>query len=63
MKNSNQDILEMMDTLGLSLSAQKFREILESPELGNYSAVQFVRELLVPQYLETINKRFETNLV
>ena len=62
MKNTNQDILDMMDTLGLPLSAQKFNEILNSPELGNYSAVQFVREILVPQYLETINHRFETNL-
>ena len=62
MKNTNQDILDMMDTLGLTLSAQKFNEILNSPELGNYSAVQFVREILVPQYLETINHRFETNL-
>lgn len=37
MKNTNQDILDMMDTLGLTLSAQKFNEILNSPELGNYS--------------------------
>lgn len=34
MKNTNQDILDMMDTLGLTLSAQKFNEILNSPELG-----------------------------
>ena len=62
MKNTNQDILDMMDTLGLTLSAQKLNEILNRPDLGNYSAVQFVREILVPQYLETINHRFETNL-
>lgn len=62
MQNPNQDILDMMDTLGLPLSAQKFNDILNSPELGEYTGVQFVRELLYPQYVEKKNNQFITNL-
>lgn len=56
------DIYEMLDTLSLPIAAKRLSELSRSPELGNYSAIQFIREVLEPQYLETINRRFETNL-
>jgi DNA replication protein DnaC len=62
MKSDNQDILEMLDVLKLPVAVKTFRALQKSPELGHYSAMQLIRELLTPQYLETLNKRFETNL-
>ena len=62
MKNETTDIYEMLDTLSLPVAAQRFVELSESPELGSYTALQFIREVLEPQYIETLNKRFETNL-
>ena len=52
----------MLDTLGLPIAARHFTELSESPEFGSYTALQFIREVLEPQYIETLNKRFETNL-
>lgn len=52
----------MLDTLSLPVAAQRFSELTHSPELGNYTAFQFIREVLEPQYTETLNRRFETNL-
>ena len=62
MNNTNSDIYEMLDTLALPVAAQRFSELTQSPELGNYTAFQFIREVLEPQYTETLNRRFETNL-
>ena len=62
MKNPNEDIYEMLDTLSLPVAAQRFMELSKSPELCNYTAMQFIREVLEPQYIETLNNRFETNL-
>ena len=62
MKNETTDIYEMLDTLGLPIAARHFTELSESPEFGSYTALQFIREVLEPQYIETLNKRFETNL-
>ena len=62
MKNPNEDIYEMLDTLSLPVAAQRFMELSKSPELCNYTAMQFIREVLEPQYTETLNNRFETNL-
>ena len=62
MKNPNADIYEMLDTLSLPVAAQRFMELSKSPELCNYTAMQFIREVLEPQYIETLNNRFETNL-
>lgn len=44
------------------LQRNVFSELTQSPELGNYTALQFIREVLEPQYTETLNRRFETNL-
>lgn len=52
----------MLDTLSLPVAAQRFIELSTSPELGNYSAMQLIREVLEPQYITTLNNRFETNL-
>ena len=62
MKNETTDIYEMLDTLSLPVAAQRFAELSESPEFCSYTALQFLREVLEPQYIETLNKRFETNL-
>lgn len=62
MNNTNSDIYEMLDTLSLPVAAQRFSELTQSPELVNYTAFQFIREVLEPQYTETLNRRFETNL-
>ena len=62
MNNTNSDIYEMLDTLSLPVAAQCFSELTQSPELVNYTAFQFIREVLEPQYTETLNRRFETNL-
>ena len=62
MKNEPADISEMLDTLSLPVAARRFAELCKSPEFGSYTALQFMREVLEPQYIETLNKRFETNL-
>lgn len=62
MKSETNDIYEMLDTLSLPVAAQRFAELSKSPEFGSYTALQFIREVLEPQYIETLNKRFETNL-
>ena len=62
MRHQLKDIDEMLDALNLPLVAQRLNEIVNSPQISNYSPVQLVREILQSQYLETSNKRFETNL-
>ena len=56
------DIGVMLDSLGLTTSAIRWRGILESPELGDLSAQQLLREVLTPQYIEAMDRRYETNL-
>lgn len=60
--SKNQDIIDMLDVLKLPIAVSRFRELMDSPELGGYSPVQFLRELLTDQYQETLNTRFVTNL-
>ena len=47
MKNETTDVYEMLDTLSLPVAAQRFAELSESPEFGSYTALQFLREVLV----------------
>ena len=54
MKSETNDIYEMLDTLSLPVAAQRFVELSESPEFGSYTALQFIREVLEPQYIETL---------
>ena len=56
------DIGEMLDGLGMTTAAIRWKQILDDPELGNFSAQQLFREILTPQYVEAMNKRYETNL-
>ena len=62
MSETTYDIGEMLDTLGLTTAAIRWKQILDSPELGNYTAKQLFQEVITPQYLEAVNKRYETNL-
>ena len=48
MKTETNDIYEMLDTLSLPVAAQRFTELSKGPELGNYTALQFIREVLEP---------------
>ena len=60
--SNNADIITMLDELKLPLAAERLTEILNGPELGNYSPQQLLREVIDPQYLETMNSRYLTNL-
>ena len=62
MNNSHADIVTMLDELNLPLAAERLAEILNGPELGNYSSQQLLRDVIEPQYIETMNKRYMTNL-
>lgn len=59
---SEEDVLNVLYTLELPAAAKRFHELFRSPELANYSQVQFFREVMEPQYIETCNNRFETNI-
>lgn len=50
MNNGNTDLATMLDELNLPLAAERLTEILSSPELGNYSPQQLLREVIEPQY-------------
>lgn len=62
MNNGNTDLATMLDELNLPLAAERLTEILSSPELGNYSPQQLLREVIEPQYIESMNRRYITNL-
>ena len=55
------DIGEMLDSLGFTTSAIQWRKVLDNPEFGNFTAKQLFREIITPQYIEAMNKRYETN--
>ena len=50
MKDSDQNILNMMDILDLPLAIDKYQELIVDPNLCNYSFPQLTRELLTQQY-------------
>ncbi len=56
------DTATMLDDLNLPVSALRWKEILNSPELANYAPQQLLREVIEPQYIETMNNRYKTNL-
>lgn len=62
MSVSANDIIVMLDELGLTVSALRFKEILASADVGNYSPQQLLRDVIAPQHLETMNRRYETNI-
>lgn len=61
MKSETNDIYEMLDTLSLPVAAQRFAELSKSPEFGSYTALQFIREVLVhsaePSGLRCVSER------
>ena len=46
MNNSHADIVTMLDELNLPLAAERLAEILNGPELGNYSSQQLLRDVI-----------------
>ena len=56
------DIGEMLDSLGLTTASIRWNEILNDPAFGNYTAQQLFREVITPQYVEAMNRRYTTNL-
>lgn len=62
MNTKNIDIATMLDDLNLPVSALRWKQILNSPELANYAPQQLLREVIEPQYIETMNNRYKTNL-
>ena len=56
------DIGEMLDSLGLTTASIRWNEILNDPAFGNYTAQQLFREVITPQYVEAMNRRYATNL-
>ena len=53
---------KMLDELRLPVSALRWEELSNSPELGELAPQQLLREVLEPQYIDTMNTRYETNL-
>ena len=62
MKTDHSDIIEMLEFLNLPIASGRFSELLRSPELSDYTAIQFLREVLKEQYLDKVTTKFETNL-
>ena len=62
MKTDHSDINEMLEFLNLPIASGRFAELMRSPDLSNYNAVQFLREILETQYLDRVASKFETNL-
>lgn len=52
----------MLDELGLSQAALRWNELSNSPSFSDYTPTQLLREVIEPQYIETMNNRYKTNL-
>ena len=62
MSSKSVDIATMLDDLNLPLAALRWKEIVAAPELADFTPYQLFREVLEPQYIETMNNRYRTNL-
>ena len=62
MKSSEMDMAVMLDELGLPAAALRWKELSGSPEYPDFTPEQLLREVIEPQYLETMNNRYKTNL-
>ena len=62
MSSKGIDIATMLDELNLPLAAARWNEIWDAPEMADYTPSQLFREVLEPQYIETMNNRYKTNL-
>ena len=52
----------MLDDLNLPLAALRWKEIVAAPNLADFTPYQLFREVMEPQYIETMNNRYKTNL-
>lgn len=62
MKSSEKDMAVMLDELGLPAAALRWKELSGSPEYPDFTPEQLLREVIEPQYIETMNNRYKTNL-
>ena len=62
MNRKNIDIAAMLDDLNLPQAAIRWKEIVNSPELADFTPQQLFREVIEAQYIETMNNRYKTNL-
>ena len=62
MNNKGIDIATMLDDLNMPLASQRWKELVNAPEVSDFTPHQLFREVLEPQYMETINNRYKTNL-
>ena len=60
--STSMDIAVMLDELELPASALRWRELLGSPGFADFTPEQLLREVIEPQYIETMNNRYKTNL-
>ena len=62
MNDITYDIGEMLDGLKLTTAALRWKQLLDAPEFGNFTAQQLLREVITPQYVEALNKQYATNI-
>lgn len=62
MSDITYDIGEMLDGLKMTTAAIRWKQLLNAPEFGNYTAQQLLREVITPQYIEAMNNQYTTNL-
>ena len=62
MSSKGIDIATMLDDLNLPLAALRWKEIVAAPNLADFTPYQLFREVMEPQYIETMNNRYKTNL-
>ena len=55
-------ITAMLNDMCLNAAEAKWKELLQSPQLADYSPQQLLLAVLEPQYTESMNNRYETNL-
>ena len=60
--SSNANLITMLDELNLPVAAERLMEILNSPELSDYSPQQLLMKVIEPQYMDTMDRRYMTNL-
>lgn len=52
----------MLSDLKLNAASARWKELLQSPELGCYTPQQLLLTVLEPEYIEAANRRYEANL-
>lgn len=55
--SSNANLITMLDELNLPVAAERLTQLLNSPELSDYSPQQLLMEVIVPQYMDTMDRR------